>query len=103
MWCNYILSILLYLAILTGKENLYTYDDNRNLCDVGFPVWLYIVGIVALFIPIINVGFGIMCFMRLCIKISEGIEYPTSYNTYHVKTGKKNWIATMWRLLNKRV
>ena len=103
MWSIYILAVLLYLAILTGKRNLYTYDGFGRPYDVAFPIWLYIIGIAILFIPVINVGFGVMCFMCLCTRIIEGIECPTSYDACKVKTGKKNWIATMWRLLNKRV
>lgn len=97
-----VLPILLILALKLGIKNLITFSTNSMIyIPVQFKMYEYIIVAITLFLPGLNIIAFIVHFINILYKFSDGEK--GYYSGYKVQEGKKNWIYSVYKFLNKKI
>lgn len=97
-----ILPIFLCLLLYTGTRNLIEFDFyNRNPRPLKFTVGTYLLVLMGVVIPGLNIAVAIALIIFFLCKISEGDD--GDYDGWRLKEGKRNWIYSMYKLLTKKI
>lgn len=96
-----ILPIFLFLLLYTGTRNLIELDYNRNPRPLKFTVGTYLLVLMGISTPGLNIAVTIVLTIFILYKISNGDE--GRYDGWRLKEGKKNWIHSLYKLLTKEL
>ena len=101
MWWIFI-SVIFALILYVSTRNLEEYGGkSKGFIPVKFPIWGLLLLIIFLLIPVINIFVFSVCIARTFIAISMGTEY--TYDGWRLIDGKKNWVYSVVRFLQKEI
>lgn len=101
MWWIFI-SIVFALILYVSTRNLAEYSGkSRGYIPVKFPIWGVLLIILSLLIPIFNILVFIVCIVLIFIAVSMGTKH--TYDGWHLIEGKRNWVYSVVRFLQKEI
>lgn len=101
MWWIFI-SIVFALILYVSTRNLAKYGGkSKGFIPVKFPIWGLLLLIISLLIPILNIIVFIVCIDLIFITVSIGTKY--TYDGWFLIEGKKNWVCSVVKFLQKEI
>ena len=101
MWWIFI-SVIFALILYVSTRNLEEYGGkSKGFIPVKFPIWGLLLLIISLLIPILNIIAFFVCITLIFIAVSIGTKY--TYDGWHLIEGKKNWVCSVVRFLQKEI
>ena len=101
MWWIFI-SIVFALILYVSTRNLVEYNyESRIYIPVKFPIWKIMLIILLLLLPGLNILVFLVCIVWTFTAISIGTK--EAYDGWQLKKGKKNWVYSVVRFLQKEI
>lgn len=101
MWWIFV-SVVFALILYASTRNLVKYSYNsKSYIPVKFPVWGILLITLFLLIPGLNILTFFVCICVIFITISKGTE--DAYDGWQLLEGKKNWVYSVVRFLQKEI
>ena len=101
MWWIFI-SIVFALILYVSTRNLTEYSyKSKDYIPVRFPVWKMLLVIFFLLTPGFNILIFLVCMFGIFAAISIGTK--DAYDGWQLLEGKKNWVYSVVRFLQKEI
>lgn len=97
-----LIPIVFALILYKSTRNLTEYCcKSKGYIPVKFPIWKILLLLILLFIPITNIFIFLLCIIWIFIGVSVGTK--NTYEGLKVLKGKKNWIYSVVKFLQKEI
>ena len=101
MWWIFI-SVVFALRLYVSTRNLAEYScRSKDYIPVRFPVWKMLLVIFLLLIPGLNILIFLICMFGTFAAISIGTK--DAHDGWQLLEGKKNWVYSVVRFLQKEI
>lgn len=94
--------IVFALILYVSTRNLAEYNfRSNNYVPIKFPIWKLLLLIFLLLIPGLNILAFLLCMIETFTAVSIGIK--DAHDGWQLLNGKKNWVYSAIRFLQKEI